>query len=106
MITTEEGLEKIGRKFKIGAAYFATPALEGQPKKLAVVIGKCGATLQVAFVDELAIGRTKEIEGRDFATVRTRTGQYNISAYVEANTADVSIVNDILKAQRKEARGE
>ena len=99
MITTEEGLEDIGRKFEVGAVYVATPALEGQPKKLGVVIGKSGETLQVAFVDELATGRTEEIEGRDFATVKTRSGQYNLSACVKAAAADAAIVNDILKHQ-------
>ena len=99
MITMEEGLEEVGRKFKVGTVYVATPALEGQPKKLGVVIGKSGETLQVAFVDELATGRTEEIEGRDFATVRTRSGQYNLSACVKAAAADAAIVNDILKHQ-------
>lgn len=96
-MTTEA--EKSGRVFEVGAVYIATPALEGQPKKLGVVIGKSGETLQVAFVDELATGRTEEIEGRDFATVRTRSGQYNLSACVKAAAADAAIVNDILKHQ-------
>jgi len=99
MITMEEGLEDIGRKFKVGAVYIATPALAGLPEKLGVIIGKSGATLQVAFVDELATGRTKEIEGRDFATVKTQTGQYNLSACMKAAAADAAIVNDILKHQ-------
>ena len=91
--------EASGKVFEVGAVYIATPAIEGQPKKLGVVIGKSGETLQVAFVDELATGRTEEIEGRDFATVRTRSGQYNLSACVKAAAADAAIVNDILKHQ-------
>ena len=99
MITMEEELEEIGRKFKVGAVYIATPALEGQPKKLGVVIGKSDSMLQVAFVDELATGRTEEIEGHDYAILKTRSGQYNLSACVKAAAADAAIVNDILKHQ-------
>ena len=101
MITEEEAMEDAGRKFKVGAVYIATPALKGLPKKLGVVVGKSGETLQVAFVDELAVCEAEEIEGRDFATVKTRDGQYNLSACVRAAAADAAIVNDILKAQGK-----
>ena len=101
MITMEEGLEDIGRKFKVGAVYIATPAQKGQLRRLGVVIGKSDAMLQVAFVDELVVGRTEQVEGHDYAILKTRSGQYNISACVKANAADAAIVNDILEAQRK-----
>lgn len=99
MFTMEEGLEDVGRKFKVGAVYIATPAIKGQPKKLGAILSRDGATLQVAFVDELVLGQVKHVAGRDFATVRTRSGQYNLSACVKVAAADAAIVNDILKHQ-------
>ena len=86
---------------EIGEVYVATPAIEGLPKKLVVVLGRCGETLQVAFVDELAAGHVLNVCGRDFATLATVTGQYNISPYVKAAASDAAIVNDILQAQRE-----
>ena len=88
----------------MGEVYIATPALEGLPRKLGVVIGKEGASLQVAFVDELVAARAQVLDGRDFATLETRTGRYNISARVKAEAKDAAIVNDILR-EREKAEG-
>lgn len=91
--------EASGRVFKVGAVYIATPAQKGQLSRLGVVIGKSDAMLQVAFVDELVVGRTEQVEGHDYAILKTRSGQYNLSACVKAAAADAAIVNDILKHQ-------
>ena len=101
-MTTEEKADT--RRFHVGEVYIATPALEGLPRKLGVVIGKEGASLQVAFVDELVAARAQVLDGRDFATLETRTGRYNISARVKAEAKDAAIVNDILR-EREKAEG-
>ena len=89
------------REFQVGQVYVATPALVGQPRKLGAIIGIEGATIQVAFVDELVAGRARRFEGRDFAVLVTRIGQYDISACVKANAREATIINDILKSQRR-----
>lgn len=88
-------------KFAVGSVYIATPAIEGQPRRLAMMLGVAGAAVQVGFVDELANGRLEVFNGRDTARLDTRVGQYNISAVVRAEAQDAAIVNDILKAQRR-----
>lgn len=89
------------RRFQVGEVYIATPAIQGQPRKLAAIIGREGSMLQVAFVDELVVGESKMYDGRDFASLETRIGRYNISACVKAAAKDAAIVNDILKSQKK-----
>lgn len=98
-MTTEE--EDKAMRFRVGEVYVATPALKGQPRRLAAIIGREGPELQVAFVDELVAGRARRFEGRDFAVLLTRIGQYDISACVKANAREATIINDILKSQRR-----
>lgn len=98
MITEDED---IGRRFKVGEVYIATPTLKGQPRKLGAIIGRSAATLQVAFIDEVATGKVRTLEGRDFAIVTTEIGQYNISACTRAAAKDAAIVNDILRHQQQ-----
>ena len=84
--------------FKVGAAYFATPALDGQPKRLAVVLGISGSTVQVAFADELANGRI--YWDSTAAMLKTSIGQYNIFAAVTAPAQDAAMVMDIVNDRR------
>ena len=88
-----------GRVFEVGAVYVATPAHQGQPRRLVAVVGIEGYTMQAAFVDELAVGKLLAFDGREIAMINTRTGRYNVFSYVKAAAADAAIVNDILKHQ-------
>lgn len=94
-MTTEE--EADTRRFHVGEVYVATPAIKGQPRKLAAIVGRDGESLQVAFVDELVVGTAEVFDGRDFAVLETRIGPYNISACVKANAKEAAKVNAILK---------
>lgn len=87
-------------KFKVGGVYVATPAIEGQPCRLAVVIGIAGPTVQVAFVDELANGEIGIYWEHETAKIETDIGQYNISAAIPAAAQESAVVMDILKARR------
>ena len=87
-------------RIRVGEVYIATAAIEGQRRRLAVVIGIEGQAVQVGFVDELATGRLEVFNGRDTARLETRIGQYNISAAAKATAKEAAIVNDILKAER------
>lgn len=96
---------EIWQEFKMGEVYVATPALQGQPNKLVAVIGKNGSTLQLAFVDGLAVGKTKVYDGKEFAMIETSIGRYNIFAGVKAAAKEAAIVNEILKNQGKAVEG-
>ena len=88
-------------KLEVGQVYIATAALEGQRRRLAVVIGRAGQTVQLAFVDELAIGKTQPFGGdREFATVDTEIGRYNLSSMVRASAVEAAEIHEILKAGR------
>ena len=98
--------ENCNDRFQVGQVYVATPAIKGQPRKLAAVLEIDGSKLLVGFVDELATGRVKVFEGRDFALVETGIGQYNISACVKAAAREAEIVNEILRTQRERTGGD
>lgn len=100
-MTTEA--EANGRVFEVGAVYVATPALNGQPRRLAVVVGMEGRAVQAAFVDELAVGTVERFDGREFATIDTLLGRYNIFSLVRAAAKEAAEVNEILRARQAEA---
>ena len=91
----------IDQRFKVGSVYIATPAIEGQRQRLAVMLGIEGAAVQVGFVDELANGVLEVFCGRDTARLETEMGQYNISAVVRASAKETAIVQDILRQQKQ-----
>ena len=92
-----------GWRLEVGAAYVATPALEGMPKRLAVVVGRCGGAVSVAFADELVCGDVRVFEGRDAAFLDTRVGRYNISACVMADAEDAAEIISMLRAAPRPA---
>ena len=82
--------------FDIGTVYHATPVLDGQPRRLASLIGRDGRYLQFAFVDELACGAAILFNGRETAQLETRIGKYNISTAAPAPAQETAIVNAII----------
>ena len=86
---------------EIGGVYYATPALEGAKKRIVAVIGRQGSAVQLAFLNELAVGKAVEMRGREVATVDTDLGMYTVSGAVQANAGDAAIVQDILKGEGK-----
>ncbi|MBR2921510.1 MAG: hypothetical protein IKC27_09180 [Kiritimatiellae bacterium] len=86
---------------EIGGVYYATPALEGAKKRIVAVIGRQGSAVQLAFLNELAVGKAVELHGREVATVDTDSGVYTVSGAVAANAGDAAIVQDILKGEGK-----
>lgn len=82
---------------EVGAAYVATPAMDGLPKRLVVVVGRCGGAVSVAFADELVCGDVRVFEGRDAAFLDTRVGRYNISACVMADAEDAAEIISMLR---------
>ena len=93
-------------KFKVGATYVAAPALEGARKRLAVVIGREGDAVQLAFIEELALARLQVVNGREILTCATGLGYYSLSSAVHAAACDAAIVNDILVEARKKKEEE
>lgn len=92
-----------GWRLEVGAAYVATPAMDGMPKRLAVVVGRCGGAVSVAFADELVCGDVRVFEGRDAAFLDTRVGRYNISACVMADAEDAAEIISMLRAAPRPA---
>lgn len=86
---------------EIGGVYYATPSIQGDKRRIAAVIGREGNSVQLAFLDELAVGKMEAIHGREVARVATERGEYTISAAVMARAADAAIVRDILEGERK-----
>lgn len=96
-----------GWRLEVGAAYVATPAMDGMPKRLAVVVGRCGGAVSVAFADELVCGDVRVFEGRDAAFLDTRVGRYNISACILADAEDAAEIISMLRvAPRPAAEGD
>ncbi|MBO5905344.1 MAG: hypothetical protein J6Q84_02870 [Kiritimatiellae bacterium] len=85
---------------EIGGVYYATPALEGAKKRIVAVIGRQGEHVQLAFLEELAVGKAVEMHGREVASVDTDSGMYTVSAAVPANASDAAIVMDIVNGKR------
>lgn len=86
----------LSRIFDIGTVYHATPVLQGQPRRLASLIGRDGRNLQFAFVDELACGVVVAFNGRETAQIETQIGRYNISTAAPAPAQETAIVNAII----------
>ena len=86
---------------EIGGVYYATPALEGGKKRIVAVIGRQGSAIQLAFLDELAVGKAVEMHGREVVSVHTDSGMYTVSGAIPANAGDAAIVQDILKGEGK-----
>ena len=90
-------------RLEVGQVYVATAALEGQRSRLAVVIGRTGRTLQLAFVNELALAQAHVFEdSREYALADTQIGRYTISSAAEASAAEAATIQEILKLERKE----
>ena len=83
--------------FKIGSVYHATPALVGQPRRLAALIGRDGKSLQFAFVDELSCGTVEIVCGREISQLLTEIGTYNVSAAAPANASETAVINSLLQ---------
>jgi hypothetical protein len=81
---------------EIGGVYYATPAFEGARKRIVAVIGRSGDQVQLAFLEELAVGRMVAMEGREVVFVTSGSGDYTVSAAVKASASDAAIVQDIL----------
>ena len=88
-------------RLEVGQVYIATAAIEGQRRRLAVVIGRAGYTIQLAFVGELATGKAQSFGGdREFAQVDTAIGRYNLSSMARASAAEAAEIQEILKSER------
>lgn len=85
------------RSFEVGHVYYATPAIVGQPKRLASLIGRDGSHLQFAFVDELVGGTVEIFFNRETARIKTAIGSYNVSAAIMANASETAVINSLLQ---------
>ena len=83
--------------FQKGAAYFATPAVPGGPKRVMLCVGR-GEGHEVMFCRLGADLRTAEvdiIEGREFCRLQEPDGVFNVSA---ASVADIEVAANVLNA--------
>ena len=87
--------EANGRVFEVGAVYVATPALKGQPLRLAAVLDVDRGIVHVAFVDEVAVGKVCQFDDRSMALLDTATGRYNIFSLVRAAAKEAAEVNEM-----------
>ena len=82
--------------YQKGAAYFATPAVPGAPKRVMLCIGRAGhdvtfSRLGGAFHSE----RPDIIEGREVCFIDDADGRYTVSA---ASVADIEVAANVLQA--------
>lgn len=90
-------------RLEVGQVYIATAALEGQRRRLAVVIGRMGNTVQLAFVNELATAQVHPFgDDREYALSDTEYGRYNISSTSKASADEAAYMHGILKREREE----
>lgn len=90
-------------RLEVGQVYIATPALIGQRQRLAIVIGRMGRTVQLAFVNELATAKAYPFgDDREYAKAETEFGCYTISSKVTASADEAAYMHGILKREREE----
>ena len=90
-------------RFEIGQVYIATAALQGQRQRLAVVIGRMGSTVQLAFVNELATAKVHSFgEDREYGSSKTEYGNYNISSAAKASADEAAYMHGLLRLEREE----
>lgn len=83
-------------EFQRGAAYFATNAIPGEPKRVMICVGRDGH--EVMFCRLGGNLRTVDVDwisGREFCQIHEPDGVYNISA---ASVADIECAANVLNA--------
>ena len=83
--------------FEKGGAYFATPTIPGEQKRVMVCLGR-GDGHTVIFNrlgGDFYSPEVDVIEGREFCQVQTPDGLFNVSA---ASVADVAMAANVLNA--------
>lgn len=90
-------------RFIVGRAYLATPAwIQDDPRKVAVVIGREGHRLTVAWVEDLNVTDVDASEfGREFAQVKRPDGIYNLSSAVPADCVTAAEMMQIFRRADK-----
>ena len=93
----------MSNKLVVGQVYVASPALEGQRQRLAVIIGRMGNTVQLAFINELATAKIHPFgEDREYALSDTEFGRYSLSSATKASADEAAYMHGILKREREE----
>lgn len=85
---------------KEGTGYKLTPAMDGQPKRLAYVSSRRGNLLTLMLINGIVSSTVvpASVYGREFAKVQTPFGSYNLSPCGEVTSLDdVAEVCDIIK---------
>lgn len=74
-------------KFEVGQTYLATPSWNPDgPRKIAVVIGRCGRRVTIGWVDDLQVCETDGMwDGHEFIQAERPDGVYNLSSAVPIN---------------------
>ena len=92
--------------FTVGSAYAATPSMQGARKHMAVVIGRQGNFIQLAWVNDLSLERVTGIyNDREVMSVRRPDGDFTLFAACPldvANAAEIlSMIRHDLDAERR-----
>ena len=81
-------------KFQFGHVYWATPVHRELERRIVIVIGREGRTVQFAFVDNLCSADVdflgKWFSGREFCKLRDRDHDYNCSCASEVPAAQAA----------------
>ena len=90
-------------RFNVGTAYAAVPTFEGARKHMAVVIGRQGQAVQLAWINDLSTERVAAtFFGREMMMVKRPDGEFTISAACPldaVNAAEImSMIKDDLKS--------
>ena len=85
-------------KFRIGAVYCATPAMQGAKQRLVIPVGRVGGQMQVATVDDLVLTHVAVggLCDREFAQMVLADGSYSFSSACEVSAAEYARVRKIL----------
>jgi len=75
----------INDHFKVGSVYWATPVLDGRPKRMVIAVGRDAGMVQLAFVDSLTEARIMS-DGffcKEFVRIQDSDADYNCSSSCE-----------------------
>ena len=87
-------------KFVVGNMYMCNPSIEGQPKKVAVVCGRQGRRIQLAWVDELTIAIVESYNGREHTMAERSDGIFSITPLASIDTYTTTEILEILKRRK------
>lgn len=80
--------------FEIGKVYWATPILNGRPRRLVIAIGRDEGMVQLAFVETLTEARilSEHFFGKEFVKIQDDEAEYNCSSSCEVDAVHAAEV--------------